>query len=722
MKKNSKLNLYHTFYTSKSFEKQYKNYNEILKGTKTILKNCLSFKNYINNYKKNTEVFSFKNPKNTKYPILNKRSMSLIPISKSSIFKEEEEEVNINKKNKYKYNSLLICDDIKTKNKNIIDFHEKIKWNLKSLEIKYKKYINKKKEKENPIISEFFYKWIENDNYSSLCYNESNIFYTNYNDLLKEKIQYIKNNKITNLQENIESEFYDIKGRKIKLELISIKIIFREINENNLEETNNEQIINLPLSFVFLYYINGFDFFKKVLLASINFSNNYQVINFNDKNIYLLIKKYFKNEEDFNNTLFNEKKKKNIKSFLKKESCNYSSKIKIKIKRSMTISKKLKDTRKKTTKGIHILNKNNDNENKIKQIKIIHVNREIQRKEKEKEKLKEIRNNKKQLNIKKENLYDELEFIWETPLKTYKVIIQLPIIKLWCELLNKSVITFCDQNLFLYMFKNNFINWDFYSLHYFFSIKFFRKLILKKYSYKLKPLLRTLFNKNDNDNENNSRNIENNICNNINKTDNLTFFLEKILYTRNKKIKNLLNENNESFIFFYTDNSNNNSIINFYSYHISIDYNELNPYKKWQFHLNFKQMKYLIKINRYELLETFLPKIIKTNFEYGTLEIDFSIFDDFNSNILNYQKNNLFNDTFNERINDITKKNNINIEIKRPYITIETNNYSYFLEEIEISQIYLNKFIKEKNKIAWIKIILKIIKKKEEENSMNEDE
>ena len=730
-KEKSRIDLYNTFYSSKSFEKKNNNnYNSILKGTKSILKNCLSFKQYIKNYKKSTEIISFKSPNIKKYPILNKKSLSLIPFSRTSMYKEEEEKNN-NKINVFKtFEPILSSDEINDNNK--LNLRKKLKINLKILKYKYQKHINKKKEKENPIISEFFYKWTRNDSddiknpkldeFSSLCYDEKKIFFSDYNDLLKEKIQYMKNNKITNLQENIESEFFDMKGKKIKMELISMKFIFKEINENNVQ-IGNEQIINLPLSFVFLYYINGFDFFKKIILSSIKFSNNFNVVNFNDKNIYLLIKKYFRNLPNFENLLLNENKKNSGKfSFLKKDTCNYGSNLKL--KRSFTISKNV-DTRKKTIK-MPSIPKKKDEENKIKTIKIVHVNKENQKKEKRKEILRGIKDIKQFKNI-NEKVYDEIEFFWETPFKTFKVTIQLPIMKLWCEHLNKTVIAFCDKNLFLFMFKNNFINWDFHALHYFFSIKYFRKLILKKFSFKFKPLIRSLL---KNQNNNNVRNFEEYFYNNnINKTEERKYdlpFLETTVYIREKKVNNLLNENNESFTFFYTDNFNTNSIIDFYGYRRFIEYNELNPKKSWQFYLNFKQMLYLIKINRYEALEAFLPKIIKTNFEFGTLELDFSAFNYFNSKILNYKKNDVYNEYKNlgDKLNDNKKKENLKIDIKIPYIIIEKFvegiNFSNISGEIEISQKYLNKFCKVKNTNIWTKIILSIIEQKNKENNMKE--
>ena len=75
-----KLNLYQTFYPSKSSHNIKKNYNDILKGTKSILKNNFSYKSYINEYKYSTEVVSFKSPDIQNYPLVNRNSLSLIPI------------------------------------------------------------------------------------------------------------------------------------------------------------------------------------------------------------------------------------------------------------------------------------------------------------------------------------------------------------------------------------------------------------------------------------------------------------------------------------------------------------------------------------------------------------------------------------------------------------------------------------------------------------------
>jgi hypothetical protein len=192
----------------------------------------------------------------------------------------------------------------------------------------------------------------------------------------------------------------------------------------------------------------------------------------------------------------------------------------------------------------------------------------------------------------------------------------MPLIIFCSEHIEKNIITFCDKELFLFLLKNNFVNWDYYILYYLFSLKIFRLIILKGISYFSKY------------------NIKNNTINKLYMQQYLNEINERTsIININRKIYNQDSDKNESFKFFYTDNFSINSIINFNSYHIFIEYEKLNSKICWEFALNFKQMKYLSNISKYESLETFLPKIIQTNFEDGTLSMDFSIFEYFNSNI-----------------------------------------------------------------------------------------
>ena len=95
-----------------------------------------------------------------------------------------------------------------------------------------------------------------------------------------------------------------------------------------------------------------------------------------------------------------------------------------------------------------------------------------------------------QINNRKEiNQYNEYIFIWETRDKTYLVNIQMPIIYFNYKNLKEEISTFSYKSLFLFMYKNNFINWDFYCLNYLFSLKAFRKVILQNYSLARKNII-----------------------------------------------------------------------------------------------------------------------------------------------------------------------------------------------------------------------------------------
>ena len=165
-------------------------------------------------------------------------------------------------------------------------------------------------------------------------------------------------------------------------------------------------------------------------------------------------------------------------------------------------------------------NANNDDANNLyktdKKIVTIHANPDLRRKEKNKNK------------DKKDIKYTEYSFIWETPNKTYRVRIIMPIILFWSEHIKKYIIAYCDKDLFLFLFKNNFINWDYYVLNYLFSIKAFRQIILNSLSF-----------------------YRNYNINNI-KLTSLSSFTEREIKNKNNKNKNnYMSPKNKKLIFFY---------------------------------------------------------------------------------------------------------------------------------------------------------------------------
>lgn len=311
--------------------------------------------------------------------------------------------------------------------------------------------------------------------------------------------------------------------------------------------------------------------------------------------------------------------------------------------------------------------------------------------------------------------------------------------------MKSEILAYCDKKLFLYIYKKNFVNWDFFILNYLFSIKAFRKIILNNYSIANKLILSDIFSKSLNREENSH--TTNNFFSLKNKkkavnegfilSENNKFdiFSERIIINRNKnKIYNILNENNESYLFFYTNNSYINCIIKFYSYLIEIDYEKLNPKLKWKYYLDFKQMKQLNEISKYESLDSFLPKIIKTDFQNGLLSMDFSLFDEFNIDILGYERKNIMKSNKNKSktigTNNTHINDDLNIDIQFPCIYVEKvkNDTDDIIHEEEE---FLNtNIIFSKNKVdidinllqlinkykieLWSKKILEIINKTDE--------
>ena len=303
--------------------------SKILKGTKSILRNKIKFSGYMNEYQSIVAKSTFKRPDIQNYPLLRKEVSSMIPL------KSQKMENRRSKK---------IIKNILKKPLDFTAFKEKYRHNLSlsmsSLENKNKKYYNlqlykKEKEKEKLLLfSDFFYKWnnnkyestnnFKNDNnqYSTLSYEENKIFYNDYSDFIKEKLFYLKKNKLENLQKTLKINIWDSQKKKIKLKIISMKLIFEPINnertkyiekdynfedyqeiynyrnedteEENDEDANNngnKNIITFPLSYVFLLYVKEIDFFKDILLSSIKFSKDYQKIVFEENEIYTALRR-----------------------------------------------------------------------------------------------------------------------------------------------------------------------------------------------------------------------------------------------------------------------------------------------------------------------------------------------------------------------------------------------------------------------------------------------
>ena len=280
----------------------------------------------------------------------------------------------------------------------------------------------------------------------------------------------------------------------------------------------------------------------------------------------------------------------------------------------------------------------------------------------------------------------------------------MPKIYFYYQNFKYNIIAFCEKNLFLYLYKNNFINWDFYALNFLFSFKYFRTIILNFFSLnKNTTLYETSIFKDINNKIYPSirKNYKLNLDEEENKSEN-GLGENKDIVISSKKILNQMSENNESYMFFYTDQNCHNHIINLYSYKIKIEHMKLNPKLNWEFILNFKQMKFLNEVSQYENLLTFLPKIITTNYEIGDLDINFDVFyNNFDAKILQ-----------NEAGHNSTIKKHLKIEVFKPHI--ESEIIGSVRDDKKIEKELSDNLLQKLNKIKmtnWSRKILSIMKK-----------
>ena len=223
------LNIYNTFKTV-NYEKEKESLNDIVKGTKSVLANKMKFNQYLNNYFKTTERYTFKSPGITDYPVFKKKSNILIPVKRKKInFIEDLNKAN-NEKNDdgspIKTKKLLIISPNNSVYKSrLINNINTLKVSKKILRNKLYKLCSSKnleqKDRYNPLFLDFFHKWnsqkldslynensklntfssrefinghiyrnnnieyIKNDNYSELKYDDNEIFNTDYTKFIK---------------------------------------------------------------------------------------------------------------------------------------------------------------------------------------------------------------------------------------------------------------------------------------------------------------------------------------------------------------------------------------------------------------------------------------------------------------------------------------------------------------------------------------------------------
>ncbi len=461
-------------------------------------------------------------------------------------------------------------------------------------------------------------------NYSNLNYNEFEIYKGKkiYEELIKEKINYFKKTKNENQTIILEKKFNFKK--EMNLTINSLTITFEDMSVPK-EFQNKKLKIDLPFALLPLFYYKGIQTFQKLLAAVIKVENNFEKISFNEEALYIALN--------------------HIKDFETEET---EEKVNIDIIRNINDKIELLTGERKKKNPISL-----------------------------------------RPSILRRNIYflkyNYFIFFWTTNSKVYVTKITLPCISLKIVENNILIQQFIDFELLFFLYKRNFINWDFYIIKYLSGFTKFRDLFQKLGS--LKPIKY------------------------------MKFFL--------KEPKTKINTFSEEVLYnIYTDQFNTNIILKFKSFYIIINYLDTNFDCEKVYHIFFTFYQYvkLYQISKYSKKIPFLIKFIEINNETHTLTFNYEKYDEFDiniwlNNIKKFSSKSLNNEIKEEQLYmefDIyTKK--VNIEFKKPEQSIiKFENENELIKTWEIGQeleIDLVNSILYGNSKNWTNLLNECLKK-----------
>ena len=293
--------------------------------------------------------------------------------------------------------------------------------------------------------------------------------------------------------------------------------------------------------------------------------------------------------------------------------------------------------------------------------------------------------------------YEKIIFLWYAYNILYKVTITLPVAYIILTKQNIQFQKIINYELLFYIYNQNFINWDFYIFNYFFSIKQFRLIISKSFSY-----------------------IEKNNISNLNI--NLSL-IPRILSYEDLKLY--------SYCFYVTNEKNFNEMYIIKSSQLImkiklLDINKEEYEKEEKIYFNLfqnKKLSYCIKNIKYpkDFLKKFFNVKIYNNREKYIFNFDYAKFNEINVNefSIKMSENKYYDNEINEAEKN-TNRNNENdiysmdfdIKIIYPSISIynKTNNgILYETEQISLNEIESYNLFCQTSIIEWPKYIVETI-------------
>lgn len=522
------MNLYKEGYLFKPLlrnSNKYKNYYQSLITSFKLPKiNKSKSEHYLNITRKEENNEDYKENDNQSFKI------NKINVNRNIIFNRY---LNFRKDNNSIIRRQLIYKDFLYNNNSSLLY--KFRNKMKKINIKFNSFDSVNDKSNMSYIINFFNdyekEFFPDIDYSNLNYNDYEIYKDKfiYENLIKEKVNYFKNNKNLNHTFKFQKNFFYGKFKKeIDLTFNSLKITFKDMTE--LKDNNNPNNFEffLPFSLLPIFYYKGFESFIKFLSVVIKVENNFENIIFEEDKISDALKY--------------------IKDF----------KIKNEIEKLNSLEFELKSIFKKSLK-----------KEMPKQIRPFILKREI--------------------NFLK---YNNFVFFWITNTKTFIVTITLPSIDL--NIIENKILIhhFIDYEFLFFLYKRNFLNWEYFVIRNLSGYSKFRNIFLKLGS-----------------------------CANLSSQN---IFL--------KEPKTFQNNFREEILFnIYTDQFNKNQIIQFKSFSVIVNLIDLNYKleKAYQINFNFFQYIKLYEIAKYSSKINFLYKFLEINSETNAISFNFKEFDEF---------------------------------------------------------------------------------------------
>ena len=369
--------------------------------------------------------------------------------------------------------------------------------------------------------------------YGNVSYNENEIFgpdnIASYEDIIKNKI--IELQRVYNENDTIQKQkeyFYGFDKRKIELTLDSLKIKIYEIKDENasiMEKKSDKPYFEytLPFALLPLFYFKGIDSFLIILTKIINFRENNLKFEI-EKNSDEIISKILKNCNDFfindniNNDINGEDKYNSneintekfpdtrsytkINTYFQKKDSNINGNNNLILNDEMksnlnnpfmhSITNPINNTTEinnnstadqntsnnLNTNNININSSTNNDNNTNNLNDNTSQNNELLKKSMDFLRTKTMINTHDIFSSQKVKddcrIISKYEYFWITPIRSFILSIETPLITIFSPSNNNCIKQYINFELLFYIYKNNFIIWDFYIMKYLSTFKNFR--------------------------------------------------------------------------------------------------------------------------------------------------------------------------------------------------------------------------------------------------------